>query len=74
VAVKLKENRIEGGVIVVLGLLMLAGTFTIPDNPVKIEGWIDFVAEARFVPFVMAVALTCLGIAMFPVGKGAAPS
>jgi hypothetical protein len=35
VAVKLKENRIEGGVIVVLGLLMLAGTFTIPDNPVK---------------------------------------
>lgn len=67
---KVNENNIECSVVLMLGLIMIASALSIADNPVTVVGWVDFFAEARFVPLMTAVVVTCLGIGMFFVNKG----
>lgn len=62
--IRLKEKHIEGGIIVLIGIFIIISSLNLPNNPVQIGGWVGFVTEARFLPLVIGVMVTLLGIRM----------
>lgn len=58
------KKLIEGYIVTGFGILTIVGSILLPDNPVKLEGWINFVAQARFLPLVSGTAIALLGISL----------
>lgn len=57
-----QKSCLEGFGVTILGILGIFGSITLPDNPVHMEGWIGFAAQARFFPLVTSIAITILGV------------
>ncbi len=52
----------EGYVITLFGIFAVICSINLPSNPVKLTGWINFAAQARFLPLVTGIVITLLGI------------
>lgn len=55
----------EGLVIILIGLFLLVNALRIPTNPIKYEGWTNILAQAKFMPTLMACGITILGTVLF---------
>ncbi len=55
----------EGLVIILIGLFLLINALRIPANPIKYEGWTNILAQAKFMPTLMACGITILGAILF---------
>lgn len=55
----------EGLVIILIGLFLLVNALRIPTNPIKYEGWTNVLAQAKFMPTLMACGITILGTVLF---------
>ena len=63
------KNCIEGLIITALGVFFLILAFGIRNNPIPYGStWINTVAQAKFLPVVMAVFVTILGVVMIFMG------
>lgn len=58
---KLKRGA-EGFVIVLIGVFLLVNAMNIPENPIKYQGWTNNLAQAKFVPLMVSIGITILGI------------
>ncbi len=56
------KKCIEGIVITLIGIIAIVCSLGIQDNPVKMSGWVGFVAQARFFPLLTGVLITVLGL------------
>ena len=61
---KLKQGG-EGLVVILIGLFLLVNALRIPANPIKYEGWTNVLAQAKFMPTLMACGITVLGAVLF---------
>lgn len=70
------KNCVEGIIITALGGFFLYLAFSVRNNPIPYgSGWINVVAQAKFLPVIMACFVTLLGIVMIILGlMGKLPS
>ena len=61
---KIRQGE-EGLVIILIGLFLLVNALRIPTNPIKYEGWTNILAQAKFMPTLMACGITILGAVLF---------
>ena len=63
------KNCVEGLVITLLGAFFLYLAFSVRKNPISYgSSWINTVAQAKFLPIIMACFVTILGIVMIIMG------
>ena len=53
---------VEGFLVTLLGILCVVGSIQLPNNPVRIRGWVSFFVQARFIPLITGAILTLLGV------------
>jgi hypothetical protein len=59
-----RKERIEGAIVLALGVVFLILALMIRNNPIKLKGWVNIVAQAKFLPSVIAVVVIVLGVKM----------
>ena len=61
---KIKQGA-EGLVITCIGIFLFVCSVNIKANPIKQSGWAGVLSQAKFIPIILSVGITALGIVLF---------
>lgn len=64
---RIKSNKLESIIIIIIGLVILLLSLRIPNNPIQLKGNVlmKILTEAKFLPILLSVIIILLGINMF---------